>query len=170
MSKRKLEAGHQWLMPVILATQEAEIRRIMAQCQPRQIICQTVFQKKPITKWTGGVTQVVVYLPGLASVRPLSSNPNTTKKKKKFKWKLEEIYDVITSALDTNPLSAWVQRLNAPASRGMVSSCGWYVSSYQQSSSYLLHKSSSYYSETGNSINLDLYFSCNWINNHFYFC
>jgi hypothetical protein len=30
-------AGHQWLTHVILATQEAEIRRIMVQSQPGQI-------------------------------------------------------------------------------------------------------------------------------------
>jgi hypothetical protein len=30
-------AGYWWLMPVILATQEADIRRIMASGQPRQI-------------------------------------------------------------------------------------------------------------------------------------
>jgi hypothetical protein len=28
-NKRKKKARHQWLMPVILATQETEIRRIM---------------------------------------------------------------------------------------------------------------------------------------------
>jgi hypothetical protein len=28
-----VKAGHQWLMPVILATQEAEIRRIIVQSQ-----------------------------------------------------------------------------------------------------------------------------------------
>jgi hypothetical protein len=28
-NKNKNPAGHRWLMPVILATQEAEIRRIM---------------------------------------------------------------------------------------------------------------------------------------------
>jgi hypothetical protein len=42
-------------MPVILATQEVEIRRIMVQCQPRQIVLKTVSQKKkPFTKNRAG--------------------------------------------------------------------------------------------------------------------
>jgi hypothetical protein len=34
-------------MPIILATQEAEIRRIVVQSQPRQIVHETLFQKYP---------------------------------------------------------------------------------------------------------------------------
>jgi hypothetical protein len=40
-----VEAGHLWLTPVILVTQEAEIRRIKVQSQPGQIVCKTVSQK-----------------------------------------------------------------------------------------------------------------------------
>jgi hypothetical protein len=39
-------AGCQWLTPVILATQDTEIRRIVVQSQPRQIVCETLSQKK----------------------------------------------------------------------------------------------------------------------------
>jgi hypothetical protein len=34
--------GHQWLTPIILATQEAEIRRIMVQSQTWQIVHETL--------------------------------------------------------------------------------------------------------------------------------
>jgi hypothetical protein len=37
-------------MPVILATQEAEIRRIIDPSQPRQIVHETLSQKKSFTK------------------------------------------------------------------------------------------------------------------------
>jgi hypothetical protein len=44
-------------MPVILTTQEVEIRRIMVQSQPKQIIHETLSQKYPTQKTAGGVDQ-----------------------------------------------------------------------------------------------------------------
>jgi hypothetical protein len=41
-------------MPIILATWEAEIGRIVVPGQPRQIIWKTLSPKQPRVKWTGG--------------------------------------------------------------------------------------------------------------------
>jgi hypothetical protein len=46
----KTYARHWWLMPVILAIQEAEIRKIMIQSQPQANNSQDPTLKKPITK------------------------------------------------------------------------------------------------------------------------
>jgi hypothetical protein len=46
-------------MPIILATQEAEIRRMESQSQPGQIVHQTLSQKNPSQKRAGGVAQGV---------------------------------------------------------------------------------------------------------------
>jgi hypothetical protein len=50
---------HWWLTPVILATQEVEIKRITFQSQPRQIDHKTLSRKKPSQKRAGGVAQGV---------------------------------------------------------------------------------------------------------------
>jgi hypothetical protein len=53
--KTALYARCWWLTPVILATQEAEIRRITVQSQPRQIVLDTLSQntqhKKGLAEW-----------------------------------------------------------------------------------------------------------------------
>jgi hypothetical protein len=41
-SVKIIGVGHQWLTPVIFATQEAEIRRIVDQNQPQQTVCKNL--------------------------------------------------------------------------------------------------------------------------------
>jgi hypothetical protein len=45
--KIKILAGHQWFMPVILATQKTAIRRIEVQSQLKQVVFKTLSQKYP---------------------------------------------------------------------------------------------------------------------------
>jgi hypothetical protein len=58
VSSLHLHTGCQWLTPVILATQEAEIRRSQLEASPGKIVHETLSRKKPITKRAGGVAQV----------------------------------------------------------------------------------------------------------------
>jgi hypothetical protein len=57
--KEKNGTRHWWLMSVILAMQEAGIRRISVQSQPRQIVSETLSQKYSSQKKAGGVGQSV---------------------------------------------------------------------------------------------------------------
>jgi hypothetical protein len=43
--KNKQAAGHWWLTPETLATQEAEVRRIVVKSQPGEIVLETLSQK-----------------------------------------------------------------------------------------------------------------------------
>jgi hypothetical protein len=58
-SRLKMEAERWWLTPRILATCEAEIRRIAVQGQPRQIVRETLSRRKISQKRPGGVAQGV---------------------------------------------------------------------------------------------------------------
>jgi hypothetical protein len=55
MSIKNSLAGHWWFMPIILVTQEADIRRIVVQSQPGQILARHYFknmqQKKGLVEW-----------------------------------------------------------------------------------------------------------------------
>jgi hypothetical protein len=76
--KRSISARHQWLTSIILATQEAEIRWIKVQSQPRQIVQETL-SPKTLSQKTG----LVEWL----KVKALSSSPSThppPKKKKHY--------------------------------------------------------------------------------------
>jgi hypothetical protein len=54
-----IPAECQWLTPIILVTQEAEIRRTEVRSQPGQIVCETLSQKSPSWKRAGQQAQVV---------------------------------------------------------------------------------------------------------------
>jgi hypothetical protein len=76
--------GQAWrYIPIILATWETEIRRIMVQDQHRQ---KQVIKKE---KRAGGMGQMLEYLH--TNHKTLSSNPSTAKKKEKeggwYQWK-----------------------------------------------------------------------------------
>jgi hypothetical protein len=66
------------LMPIIVATWETEIRRIMVQVQPGQIVHETHISKITRAKWTGDVAVECL----LCKHRAMSSNPSPTKKNK----------------------------------------------------------------------------------------
>jgi hypothetical protein len=69
----------QWLTSVILTTWKAEIRRIMVQVQPWQIVAKTTG-----AKWTGDVAQAIKHQ--LCKHKTRSSNSSPTKKKKIMAW------------------------------------------------------------------------------------
>jgi hypothetical protein len=74
--KEMIFAWHCWLATVILATQEADIRRITVLGQPRQTVHETLSLKNPSEKRAGGVTQ---------GVGPEFKPPFQQKKKEKRK-------------------------------------------------------------------------------------
>jgi hypothetical protein len=62
-------------MPVIPATQEAEIKRITVECQVEQVVQETLYQKTPTQKRGGGLAQVLKHLSRKREA--LSSGPST---------------------------------------------------------------------------------------------
>jgi hypothetical protein len=68
------------LTPVILATWEIEIRRIVVQGLPRQIVVRPHLQKITRARWTGGVAQAIEHL--LCKCKALISNRSPIQKNK----------------------------------------------------------------------------------------
>jgi hypothetical protein len=69
--KNQKLARRRWLSSLILATQEADIRRIAVRSQPRQIVCETLSQK----------TSHKIGLVEWFKVKAMNSSPSTTQKK-----------------------------------------------------------------------------------------
>jgi hypothetical protein len=67
-------------MPIILASWETEIRRIVVQSQPKKVVLMTSISKITGAEWSRGVAQVVECL--LCKCEALSSNPCPAQKKK----------------------------------------------------------------------------------------
>jgi hypothetical protein len=67
-----------WLTPIILTTEEAEIRRTAVRGQPRGNSLRDPISKITTAKWTRSVTQVIEHL--LCKCESLSSNSSPTKK------------------------------------------------------------------------------------------
>jgi hypothetical protein len=68
------QAEHQWLTPIILTTQEAEIGRILVRSQPGQIVHETPILKKILTTQEAEIRRIGA-----------QSQPRK-KKKKKSEW------------------------------------------------------------------------------------
>jgi hypothetical protein len=79
-----------WLPPVILAIQEAEIRRIVVQSQPGKTVCETISQKNLSDKRAGGMAQ---------GVSPEFKPQYQKKKKKKIKEMLKTPFREYFSSL-----------------------------------------------------------------------
>jgi hypothetical protein len=82
-------ARRQWLTPIILATQEADIRSITVQSQPEQIVCENLSWKTLHKNRAGGVVQV----------KALSLSPNISKKEKKNIFSLCRFFFFIAKKL-----------------------------------------------------------------------
>jgi hypothetical protein len=75
MAINKINSRAPVATPIIPATQEAETRRIVVQSQP----CANIVPQDPISKKKPFTKEGLVWL----KVKALSSNPRSTKKKKK---------------------------------------------------------------------------------------
>jgi hypothetical protein len=84
LSENPKSAEHRWLKPVILATQEAEIRKIVVGSQPKQIVHKTLSQKYPSKQRAGGVAQAAG-----SEFKPQHHKKKKRKEKKKKNLKSE---------------------------------------------------------------------------------
>jgi hypothetical protein len=83
-----------WLTSIVLATQEAEIRRIVVRSQPGQIVRETLSRRNPSPKRAGGVAQ---------GEGPEFKSQSAKKRKNDGAWR---------GAKSRRPLGSWGLRVN----------------------------------------------------------
>jgi hypothetical protein len=104
VQKEKERARYWWLMSIILAIQEAEIRRIEVWSQPRQIVHKTLSLKNPLQKRAGG--GVAPSIGPEFKLQYCKKKKKINHKSKNFKWASHPPYVLVFIQLPQSVLGA----------------------------------------------------------------